>query len=169
MSSLLKTLGVSAASTSQAPPLAPYYLMFNIFFTYSILTSRPLKNMYGIDNNVSPREDVAMKGEAAVREGKMTRAQLNKIKRTESAHANSVENLPLLMSSLIFATIGGVPNEQVNSTALIYSCARVAYAISYVYTEELALSFLRSVLWWIGTGNCLYLLWQAGQAMNAKA
>lgn len=143
--------------------------MFNIVFSYSVLTSRPLKQMSGIDNNVSPREDVAKYGEAAVREGKLGRAQLNRIKRVESAHANAVENLPLLMSSTLFATYAGVSNERINTAALIYSCARVAYAISYVYTEDLTLSYLRSLLWWTGTGNCLALLWRAGQAMNSVA
>lgn len=168
MSSVLQGLGIGANSASSpVPALAPYYLMFNIVLSYSVLTTRPLKQMAGIDNNVSPREDVTKYGETAVREGKLSRAQLERIKRLESCHANSVENLPILMSALLFATYAGVPNYSINRTALIYSCARVAYAISYVYTTKEALSYLRSILWWTGTGNCLALLWSAGKAMNA--
>ena len=125
--------------------------------------------MYGIDNNVSPREDVAKFGEVAVREGKLTRAQLNKIVRIEAAHANSVENLPLLISSILFAMYGGVPNESINRVALIYSLARVAYAIAYHITEQFALSFVRTAMWWVGTASCMSLLWQAAQTLNAKS
>jgi hypothetical protein len=69
----LTVLGLRPANlASQAPPLGPYYLMFNIFFAYAVLTSRPIKNIYGIDDNVSPRESVAKYGEVAVRDGKIT-------------------------------------------------------------------------------------------------
>jgi hypothetical protein len=69
----LTFLGLQAAiSASQAPPFGPYYLMFNIFFAYAVLTSRPMKNIYGIDDNVSPRESVTKYGEVAVRDGKLT-------------------------------------------------------------------------------------------------
>ncbi len=125
--------------------------------------------MYGIDNNVSPREDVTKFGEAAVREGKMNRTQLNMVVRIESAHANSVENLPLLIGSLLFATHTGVPNELVNQIAFTYSLARIGYALAYIYTEQFALSFIRTAMWWVGTGNCFFLLWRAGRTMKVES
>jgi uncharacterized MAPEG superfamily protein len=73
------------------------------------------------------------------------------------------------MSAILLALYAGVPTERINLVGLIYSCARVAFAVSYIYTEELGLSYIRSVLWWIGTGSCLHLLWQAGQLLNEKA
>ena len=170
MSTLLTALGLRTASTtSLVPPLAPYYLLFNIFVTYIALPSCLWKNLYGIDNNVSPRDDLAEFGEVAVREGKLTQAQLNKIVRIESAHANAVENLPVLIGALLFAGYEGMPKESINRVVLIYSLARVAYAIAYHTIEQFALSFLRTAMGRVGTASGMSLLWQAAQTMNAKS
>jgi hypothetical protein len=40
----------------------------------------------------SPRQDLDKYGEAAVRDGKITRTQLQMLQRNEAAYANAVEN-----------------------------------------------------------------------------
>lgn len=53
----------------------------------------------GIDNNVAPREDLAVVGEPAVKSGKLSRSVLNRLKREEAAHANAIGAFPRVCSS----------------------------------------------------------------------
>merc|ERR1712169_55876 len=72
MSSLATMLGLKSNGPLSSPPNnAPYHAIFNFLFAYVFLSSRF--------------------GERAVQEGKITRAQLNLLKRNEAAHANAME------------------------------------------------------------------------------
>lgn len=51
--------------------------------TCVLLQSSGIKNYYGIDHQVSPREDLVKYGAKAVADGKITQAQLNQMKRVE--------------------------------------------------------------------------------------
>ncbi|KAL4879253.1 hypothetical protein BJY04DRAFT_194121 [Aspergillus karnatakaensis] len=161
--SLLTTLGLEKPSIGTAiPNLGPAALIFHFLFAYGILSSRTLKQYYGIDHNVSPREDLAKYGEAAVTSGKITRSQLNMLKRNESAHANSVENYTLLVAAVGIATVAGVDKVTVNRAVAVYTVARIAYAAVYITIERELLSQARGICWWIGNVSCLTLLWKAG-------
>lgn len=56
---------------------------------------------YRIDDNVAPREALAIRGERMVKEGKITKSALDQIKRLEGAHANSVEHFTLFFGTLV--------------------------------------------------------------------
>ncbi|KAK0612586.1 hypothetical protein B0T17DRAFT_648961 [Bombardia bombarda] len=167
MSSLLTTLGLRASSSSSSPvPLpitnhAPALLIFNFIFAYGLLSSRTLKQYYGIDHNASPREDLTKYGPAAVRAGKITQKQLDTLKRNEAAHANAVENYALLVAALGLATAVGVKGEVVNRAGVVYTLARAAYAVVYVTVADDRWSQARGCCWWVGNGSCFWLLWRA--------
>lgn len=135
----------------------------------SVVTSRHLKQLWGIDHQSAPRDDIAKYGEAAVRAGKITQGQLNMIKRNEAAYANSVENYTLLVGAVGLATAAGVSPEAINRAGLVYSLARVAYGIFYVLVEDDTWALGRTVFWWTGNGSCLYLLWKAGKVLTSAA
>lgn len=85
-------------------PLSPLagpagFLAWNWFYAYGILSSRTIKQVYGIDHNANPRQDLNKYGEASVKEGKMTRKQVERCQRFESASANSVEGYTLFAGS----------------------------------------------------------------------
>ncbi|EMR71870.1 hypothetical protein UCREL1_1087 [Eutypa lata UCREL1] len=96
MASSTSTLGLRAAlpflSTPHNQNHAPAYLAFHFLFAYGVLSSRTLKQWYGLDHNASPRYDLIQYGDAAVASGQITRSQLEMLRRTESASANAVEN-----------------------------------------------------------------------------
>lgn len=167
MSALLTSLGLSGASATNIPNYAPAFVGFHFLFAYGVLSSRTLKQWYGIDHNVSPREDLAKYGEAAVREGKITRKQLDMLKRNESAHANSVENFPLLVASLLFASHAGVSANTINAAGLSYTVARVCYDVVYILVDHPTWSQVRGLTWWWGNLSCLVLLWKAGKLLAA--
>lgn len=73
MSSLVAGLGLRTAGAGlPASNWAPALLSWQFFFAYGLMSSRTLKQWYGIDHNASPREDLAKYGDAAVRSGKIT-------------------------------------------------------------------------------------------------
>ncbi|MCJ1447994.1 MAG: hypothetical protein MMC23_008507 [Stictis urceolatum] len=108
--SLSRSLGLSNVSPTSA---AAGFLAWNWFYAYAVLSTRAMKSRLGIDHNVCPREDVTKYGEQAVRNGKITSAQLAKLKRNEAAHANTVEGFALFAvsedprSSILVETVAG--------------------------------------------------------------
>ncbi|KAJ5444390.1 uncharacterized protein N7458_008262 [Penicillium daleae] len=169
MSSLLTAIGLRAPNSLESviPNYSPFFLGFHFLWAYGVLSSRTLKQWYGIDHQVSPREDLAKYGEAAIREGKMTRKQLDMLKRNEAAHANSVENYPLLVGSLLFASYAGVPVQTINAAGLSYTVARIIYGAVYIFVDTPKWSWTRGVVWWWGNLSCLTLLYQAGKRLSA--
>ncbi|KAJ5697330.1 hypothetical protein N7488_011014 [Penicillium malachiteum] len=159
--SFLTRLGLTESSDSPVTNYTPLFLGVQYFYAYGLLSSRPLKQWYGIDHNVSPREDLAKFGEAAIREGKITRRQLEMLKRNESAHANSVEGFSLFVAGLGTASIAGVSPRIINAAGLSYTFARLAYGAIYILVDNPKWSQLRGLTWWWGNFSCFYLLWEA--------
>ncbi|KAI1259081.1 hypothetical protein F5Y18DRAFT_317388 [Xylariaceae sp. FL1019] len=167
MASLATALGLGATASHSLPNYAPAFLAWQWVYAYGILSSRTMKQIYGIDHNVSPREDLNKYGEAAVRSGKITQRQLGMMRRSESASANAVEGFTLFVAALGFATFTGVENHLINRAGVAYTLARLAYGAIYVLIDHPTWSQLRGIAWWIGNSSCLYLLWKAGAKLNA--
>lgn len=165
MTTLLTAIGLRASQDPQIPNYGPFFLTFHFVFAYGILSSRTLKQWYGIDHQASPREDLTKYGEAAVRDGKITRRQLSMLKRNEAAHANSVENFPLLVAGVLFASLAGVPAQMVNAAALSYTVARVVYGAVYILVDHPTWSYVRGLVWWWGNLSCFFLLLKAGRIL----
>ncbi|KAJ6000533.1 hypothetical protein N7481_000942 [Penicillium waksmanii] len=165
MASILTAIGLRASDTlnTSIPNYGPSFVGFHFIYAYGVLSSRTLKQWYGVDHQASPREDLAKYGEAAVRDGKLTRKQLGMLKRNEAAHANSVENFTLLVASILFASHAGVPTQTINVAGLSYTLARLCYGAVYILIDHPTWSQLRGLVWWWGNASCLYLLWQAGK------
>ena len=168
MAALASFLGLRAPPSPSLTTAswAPAYLSFHFVFAYCVLAPRHLKQIYGIDHNVSPREDLAKYGDAAVKSGKITQKQLEMMRRNESAQANAVENYILFVGAMSFASFAGVERELVNRAGLVYTVARVAYGFLYIFVDQHSWSLLRSVAWWVGNISCLWLLRRAGSKLN---
>ncbi|KAL4995255.1 hypothetical protein BDV10DRAFT_175225 [Aspergillus recurvatus] len=169
---LLTALGLTLGLTPgppglTVPNLGPAVLAFNFIFAYGLLSSRTIKQYYGLDHNASPREDIAKYGDAAVQSGKISQKTLDMIKRNESAHANAVENYALLVGAVAMATVAGVERVSINRAAVGYTLARIAYAIVYVTVGRPEWSHLRGVCWWAGNLCCLNLLREAARLLGA--
>jgi uncharacterized MAPEG superfamily protein len=162
MASIASSLGLRAGASCNAP----YYLIGNFVFAHFILVQRTFKQYYGIDNNTAPRENVDKYGEAAIKSGKITRAQLDMIKRAGAAHSNRVENYPVFAAAVVLAIVAGVPNDVVNAQCLLYSVSSVAYGACYVLIDSTPLSLLRTASWYGGCWACFRLFWVAGKALN---
>lgn len=168
MSSLISALGLRAASPglNNIPNYTPAYLCFHFAWAYCALASRTMKQYYGLDHNVSPRYDLIKYGDEAVASSKITQRQLEMMRRTESASANSVENFTLFVAATGFATFSGVDRHLINRAGLVYTLARIVYGTVYVLVDHPLWSQIRGITWWIGNGSCLYLLWKASKVLN---
>lgn len=159
MASLANMLGLhSAWSSNSTPNYAPAFLGFHFVWVYCALASRTMKQIYGLDHNVSPRRDLAKYGDAAVKSGKITQRQLDMMHRCEAAQANATENFILFASAIGFATFSGVDRDAINRAGMIYTIGRVAHSVAYIAFDTPALSLVRSVAWWIGNVSCLWML-----------
>jgi uncharacterized MAPEG superfamily protein len=167
MPSLGTALGLRAASsTMNIPNYAPAFLSFHFIWAYGVLSSRTLKQWYGLDHNESPRYDLDKYGNDAVKSGKITQRQLDMLRRNESAHANAVENYAFFAGAMGLATVAGVDRHLINRAGLTYTVARVAYGFIYILVEDRLWSQLRGITWWIANCSCFYLLWQASSKLN---
>lgn len=167
MASLAAALGLgTAAAGVSVPNWAPGLLSWQFVFAYGLLSSRTLKQIYGIDHNSSPREDLAKYGDVAVKSGKITQKQLAMLKRNEAAHANSVENYALFVAALGFATFAGVERHLINRAGLLYVTARFVYSAVYILIDHDLWSQIRGLTWWTGNLSCLWLLYRAGAKLN---
>ncbi|RAK87082.1 hypothetical protein BO79DRAFT_31526 [Aspergillus costaricaensis CBS 115574] len=166
MSSLLTILGLTAPEGLDLPNRAVPYLLFNWFYAYGILSTRPAKRLLRIDHNVAPRDDLKVYGEAAVQAGKISRRQLDRLKRQEAAHANAVEGFPLFVAAVVVALHTGLPNDVINGIGAWYTISRILFGLAYVFIESETLSFSRSVLWWSGNISCITALVLGGRKLS---
>ncbi|KAK3719320.1 hypothetical protein LTR37_004539 [Vermiconidia calcicola] len=167
MSSLATSLGLRASGpATPIPSNAGYYLIFHFIFAYAVTSSRIPKQYYGIDHNVSPRQDLSKYGDAAVSKGKITQHQLEQLKRLEAAHANSVEHYPVFAAAMLWAHITGLDAAEINYGALSYTIARFAYAALYVFVDTPRLSQLRGLCWWASNIICLRIFWHGTKTIN---
>jgi hypothetical protein len=76
-------LGLQALTPSspQPPCYAATAIISNFMLSYVILSTRYIKRRLKFDHNVNPRTDVAKYGEQMVRDGKITKRQLDRVKR----------------------------------------------------------------------------------------
>jgi hypothetical protein len=66
------------------------------------VNSRGLKGYFKLDDNTCPRENLDPSiTSRMIADGKITRRQLNLIKRAEACHANSMEHFPLLVGTMV--------------------------------------------------------------------
>ncbi|QDS67659.1 hypothetical protein FKW77_004848 [Venturia effusa] len=168
--SLLYRLGLGVSESGLEPAARPGAIILSQFlFNYLITQPRLPKIAYGIDNNANPRPDLAEKGPQAVKEGKISQKQLDRLHRLQAAHNNGLENLPLFSLAICFALIAKVPGSFVNRFGLTYTLARVAYVLNYYYVETEAASRVRTVLWWIGNLSCATTINKAANVYGSNA
>merc|ERR1712225_152768 len=123
-------------SPSPIPSYASRFLIFNFIYAY------------GIDHNACPRQDVERYGEKMVRDGKISRGALERVRRMENAHANSVEGYAVFVAGVLLALHAGVPTEKLNGLMAVYSLSRIGFGLAYVFIENEHLALVRTVFWY---------------------
>jgi len=76
--------------------------------------------------------------------------------RAYAAHLNSFEAFPLFATSILAAEYKSVDPHIINSLAVTFIAARIAYVICYIFDQDR----LRSLVWLVGIAACITLLAQ---------
>lgn len=86
--------------------------------------------------------------------------------RAESAHANSMESLPLVAATVLAGNMAGLGKEGgLNGFCAGIGALRVVYDVLYINTENNAYTGLRSGVWMAGIVWSLKVLWSAGRVL----
>lgn len=117
------------------------------------------------DHNTAPREDVAKYGAELVKSGKITQKQLERVKRMEAAHANSVEHFPFMIGSVLLMLLAKMPASTINTFGAVYTLARIAYAVAYAMVETEKYSWLRTICWWTSNITCINAIVKSANAL----
>lgn len=105
--------------------------------------------------------------ENALKDARITKPTLQRIKRARAATANGFETLALFAAGVVAANVAHVGLGDLNRLTLGYLATRTAYNFSYVVLQDNArLAVLRSVSW-ISSLYCIFSLFvKAGNAVN---
>lgn len=88
-----------------------------------------------------------------------------KYERSEAAHANGMENLPLFATAMILGNIANLPQDELTKTAGTYLALRALYFINYIMTKKQEYTVIRTGLWVGSVALCLRTMIQAAKAM----
>ncbi|KAK0753472.1 hypothetical protein B0T18DRAFT_434226 [Schizothecium vesticola] len=105
--------------------------------------------------------------ENALKDARITKPTLQRIKRARAATANGFETLALFAAGVVAANSAHVGLGELNRLTLGYLAARTAYNFSYIVLQDNArLAVFRSVSW-ISSLYCIFSLFvKAGNAVN---
>ncbi|TGO50620.1 hypothetical protein BOTNAR_0386g00060 [Botryotinia narcissicola] len=101
-----------------------------------------------------------------MKEGKLTKRQLDRIKRVQSASSNSIEHFAFFLGCIILAQQARHPVQTINKFGLSYNLARIGYGFAYTFMETRNTSVLRTAFWWWSNVSCIDILLKAGKALN---
>ena len=85
--------------------------------------------------------------------------------RSEAAHKNAMENLPLFATAVILGNMAKLPANTLNTVVGAYLGLRVAYTFAYINTTSQRLSFVRTGIWAASVSSLIYLLVRSGNVL----
>lgn len=88
--------------------------------------------------------------------------------RAESCHRNHLENMPLFVAAVfagLFAERETGQSVGVDTFAVALLVVRVLYTVNYLTTETQKWSYVRSLLYFVGTGLCFATIGRAALAL----
>lgn len=102
---------------------------------------------------------------------RLTAREFAAYERAERCHSNHLENMPLFCSAIFAGLLVeqkvGTEELALNEFAVGFVLLRILYTISYISTETIRLSYLRSVLYFLTTGWAFYVIGRAAYIVGA--
>lgn len=98
--------------------------------------------------------------------------ELAAYERAERCHANAMENMPLFCAAIfagLLAQQKGVVADAIalNEFAVGFLLLRVLYTVSYIATETIRLSYLRSGLYFLSSGWAFWVIGRAAMIVGS--
>ncbi|KAF2089122.1 hypothetical protein K490DRAFT_72740 [Saccharata proteae CBS 121410] len=112
-------------------------------------------------DNRSPR-GVNQKAALAKRLSPATHARFERL---EAAHANSMENMPLFLASVVLGNMADLQQVEglngLNAFCVAFLVVRGLYSVVYAGNDTMGKSYVRTVLYFLGVALCWKVLFQA--------
>ena len=80
-----------------------------------------------------------------------------------------MENMSLLCATVILGNMAGQPASALNMFAGLFLAFRVLYTVVYIFTESKKYSTVRSFIFGLAAGLCLWQIKLAGQVLAVKS
>lgn len=136
-----------------------YWVLCLLPHSYAIYIMQKANN--GRWNNSSPRSS---NWDAALR--KSTPADVySRYERAEAAQKNGFENGWIFVGAVLAGNIAHLDTRTLNLFVTLYLFTRIVYTFVYVSISSHRLSYLRSVIWFLGVSLCMGIFVKAGYAL----
>ncbi|KAF7194138.1 hypothetical protein HII31_04546 [Pseudocercospora fuligena] len=101
---------------------------------------------------------------------RLSAKELAAFERGESCHRNHLENMPLYVAAVFAGMLAearvGEGEIGLINFVLGWNAIRIAYTANYLATETMGWSYLRSALYFAGTGWAFVMFWRAAIALS---
>ncbi|KAF2861749.1 hypothetical protein K470DRAFT_29523 [Piedraia hortae CBS 480.64] len=89
--------------------------------------------------------------------------------RAESCHRNSLENMPLYVAAVLAGVLAekkaGAGSVGLSNFCVMWHLIRLLYTANYIMTETIRWSYLRSLLYFAGTGYAFATLYKSARVL----
>ncbi|KAI5362973.1 Putative membrane-associated, eicosanoid/glutathione metabolism (MAPEG) protein [Septoria linicola] len=156
------------ASTLNLPILSiPFYYVLAIF-PHGWAINRASKGDMKRHDNRNPK---GTSYHDALRK-RLTVAEFAAFERAESCHRNHLENMPLYVAAVFAGLLAEnrLGKDSIGLESFVYgwNLIRILYTANYLTTETRVWSYLRSLLYFAGTGWAFAILYRASKAFGEQ-
>lgn len=95
-------------------------------------------------------------------------ATYSRWERARAAHSNGYENLPLLVAAVVLGNMAKLDSGTMNWAFGTFLVLRAAYIVAYINIESQQWSHLRSVIFNVAAGVCLWVMFKAGNVLSKQ-
>ncbi|GIZ41497.1 hypothetical protein CKM354_000480000 [Cercospora kikuchii] len=156
------------ASNLNVPLLSiPFYYVLAIF-PHGWAISKAAKGDMNRHDNRNPKGSTFHE---SLRK-RLTSAEFAAFERAESCHRNHLENMPLYVAAVFAGLLAEnkLGKGSVGLASFVYgwNAIRILYTANYLTTETRNWSYLRSLLYFAGTGWAFAILYRASKAVGEQ-
>lgn len=139
-----------------------YYILNLLPHVYAVNIIKSVNN--GHWNNASPRSASHMSSLQ-----KSVPAEIfSRHERAQAAHANGLENFPLLIAAVVLGNLAKLDVALLNGVSWGFVVLRILYAIAYVQIVQQKLSLLRSAIYLLSLLLSFYSIVKSGMVLSGE-
>lgn len=141
----------------------PVYFLLNFaphIYSVLLITDRSPAR-YNNANPTAPSNQESFRKRA-------TAATYSRWERARAAHSNGYENFPLLVAAVVLGNMAKLDAGTMNRAIGAHLVLRAAYIVAYINIESQRWSQLRSMIWNVATGVCLWVVVKAGNVLSKQ-
>ncbi|KAH8804203.1 hypothetical protein DL96DRAFT_1631460 [Flagelloscypha sp. PMI_526] len=132
-----------------------------------VFKSEAIKKAVGKYNNLAPRNQMAFL-EEKVKEGKLQKDVVERIKRMDACHSNALETIHIFNLAVLAGNFAGLDPQFMNAAAGYYLLSRIVYIAIYINQSNRVAAASRTLVWTSGIVTSMVILVRAANAVASK-